>query len=170
MLGGGPIGIMTAYALQLRGSERIVVVEPGQTRRDVVARLGFAVADASDPDAVLAQLGGEPAAIVFDCTGHPSGIVAALALLRPRGRVVVVGVPVEPSTFALAGVVIAEHQIVGSLAYSVVDFERALDHLAAGRLRADDVITTVAELEAAGAWFAELTSGATEQVKVLLAP
>ncbi len=170
VLGGGPIGIMTAYALRLHGCERVVVVEPGRTRRELVARLGFAVADGADRDEVLALLGGEPAAVALDCSGHPSGIVSALGLVRPRGRVVVVGVPVEPSTIALAGVVIAEHQIVGSLAYSDADFDEALDHLAAGRLRADDVITTVADLAQADAWFTELTSGATEQVKVLLRP
>jgi threonine dehydrogenase-like Zn-dependent dehydrogenase len=68
--------------------------------------------------------------------------------------------------------VVAVNEIVirGSLAYADDDFAEALDHIAAGRVPCDQIITTIAPLDQAPAWFADLTSGATEQVKVLLCP
>ena len=44
------------------------------------------------------------------------------------------------------------------------------EHIAAGRIPCGQVATTKAPLEHAPRWFADLSSGATQQVKVLLSP
>ena len=47
---------------------------------------------------------------------------------------------------------------------------RSMEHIAAGRIPCGQVATTKAPLEHASRWFADLSSGATQQVKVLLSP
>jgi (R,R)-butanediol dehydrogenase/meso-butanediol dehydrogenase/diacetyl reductase len=170
VLGSGPIGIMTALALRAKGVGAIVVVEPVRVRRDAVSQLGFAVSDAGQPAGGIHDLLGGAPELVFDCTGHPAGLPAAADVIGPAGKIVVVGVPASPSAVHLAPVVTRELQILGSLAYTSADFTEAIIALAEGRIPAADLITTIAPLEHAEHWFGELTSGTTQQIKVLLQP
>jgi (R,R)-butanediol dehydrogenase / meso-butanediol dehydrogenase / diacetyl reductase len=168
VLGAGPIGVMTGIGLRARGFERVVVVEPNQGRRGILERLGFvAVAPDAADEAVPAALGGALPTVVIDCTGHPSGVPLAVDLLPPAGCLVVVGIPNDPVALSLITLAMKEIVMRGSLAYSDEDFAEALDHIAGGRVPCDEVIT-IADLEDAGAWFADLGGGASEQVKVLL--
>ena len=170
VLGGGPIGIMTALGLRAKGFEKVIVVEPTEVRRETLRRIGFAVSDVEgQDDTVRDVLGGAPR-VAFDCTGHPVGLPTAVGLVAPAGRVVIIGVPSHPSTVQAAEIATKEVMIRGSLAYTSTDWRQALDSLASGSVPAADLITTVAPLEDAGKWFAELTSGTTRQIKVLLKP
>jgi threonine dehydrogenase-like Zn-dependent dehydrogenase len=54
--------------------------------------------------------------------------------------------------------------------YTDDDFAEALDHIAAGRVPTDQIITTIARLDEAPAWLGDLSGGQSEQVKVLLSP
>lgn len=170
VLGGGPIGIMTALALRAKDLDKIVVVEPVQLRRDAVSRLGFAVIDSGQAAVTVHDLLGGPPGLVFDCTGHPAGLPAAIDLIAPVGTIVVVGVPAQPSAVDLVPVVTRELRILGSLAYANADFSEAIAALAGGQIPSADLITTVAPLADAEHWFGELTSGTTQQIKVLLQP
>jgi (R,R)-butanediol dehydrogenase/meso-butanediol dehydrogenase/diacetyl reductase len=171
VLGAGPIGVMTAVGLRARGVERIAVVEPNAGRRALVSRLGFsAVATDGAAEQVAALLGGEPPTVAIDCSGHPSGVPLAVGLLPPGGLLVVVGIPNDPAPLDVASLATKELTIRGSLAYSTDDFGEALGHIAAGRIPCDEIVTTIADLGEAGAWFEDLASGATDQIKVLLRP
>jgi (R,R)-butanediol dehydrogenase/meso-butanediol dehydrogenase/diacetyl reductase len=170
VLGAGPIGIMTALGLRAKGFEKVAVVEPTEVRRSAVAQLGFPACDVEgEADSVRDILGGPPS-LAFDCTGHPAGIQAAVNMVAPAGQIVVIGVPSHPSTVHMAPVATKELLIRGSLAYTAADINEAIERLAAGQIPCADLITTVAPLEQAEQWFAELTSGTTRQIKVLLQP
>jgi (R,R)-butanediol dehydrogenase/meso-butanediol dehydrogenase/diacetyl reductase len=170
VLGGGPIGVMTALGLRAKGFEQVIVIEPTEVRRAALAALGFAVSDVDgQAENVRAYLGGPPR-VAFDCTGHPAGIGTAIGLVAPAGQVMIVGVPSHPSTVHAAEIATKEVSIRGSLAYTAADWAQAIDSLARGRIPAADIITTVAPLEDAEKWFGDLTSGATRQMKVLLKP
>ena len=82
----------------------------------------------------------------------------------------IAGLPNDPVPIALAALAVNEIVVRGSLVYADDDFAEALDHIAAGRIPSDQIITTTASLEQAPAWFKDLASGATQQVKVLLSP
>ncbi len=97
VLGAGPIGVMTSLALRAEGFERVVVVEPGESRRAKIEALGFdAVPLDGVHEAVIGAFGGELPAAVLECAGHPSALGLALELVRPRGTAVAVGVLEEP--------------------------------------------------------------------------
>jgi 2-desacetyl-2-hydroxyethyl bacteriochlorophyllide A dehydrogenase len=170
VLGAGPIGIMTALGLRAKGFEKTIVIEPTEVRREALSRIGFAVSDVTGQDENVRDSLGGPPRVVFDCTGHPTGIATAITMVAPAGRVVVVGVPSHPSTVHVAEIATKEVQIRGSLAYTSADWAQAIDSLAGGKIPAAELITTVVPLEEAEQWFGELTSGTTRQIKVLLKP
>ena len=171
VLGAGSIGMLTVAVLQARGFGRIAVVEPVPGRRSAVQRLGIA---AVAPDAALSDvpplLDGEPPSVVIDTTGHPAGAPLAVQLLRPAGRLTIVGMPAEPSPIDLTTLAFKELTVRGSLCYDESDFAEALGHIAAGRIPCRQIITATVSLDDAPAVLADLATGATRQVKVLLRP
>jgi threonine dehydrogenase-like Zn-dependent dehydrogenase len=66
-----------------------------------------------------------------DCTGSPTGLPTALALVSPRGTVVLKTTVAGEQTVALAPVVIDEVTILGS---RCGPFDRALTALATGEV------------------------------------
>jgi (R,R)-butanediol dehydrogenase/meso-butanediol dehydrogenase/diacetyl reductase len=170
VLGAGPIGILAVAALKARGCHRVAVVEQSAIRRAAVERLGVsAVAPAHAPESVPTLLG-EPPAAAIDCTGHQSAAPLAIELLAPAGRLTVVGLPDEPAAIDLATLARYELTVRGSVVYSEEDFADAIEDLAGSRIPTDQIITRIASLDAAPVVIAELASGATDHVKVLLRP
>ncbi len=169
VLGAGPIGVMTCLALRAEGHERIVVVEPGESRRARIEALGFkALPMEAVHEAVVTELGMELPAAVFECAGHPSALGLALELVRARGTVVAAGVLEEPVPLNQLLLILKEALIRGAFAYRREDFARAIELLASGDLPAGDLVTEVIELDGAQAMFDELVRPGTEQLKVLL--
>jgi (R,R)-butanediol dehydrogenase / meso-butanediol dehydrogenase / diacetyl reductase len=171
VLGAGPIGILTVAALRARGFGRIAVVEPVPGRRAAAGRLGaLTAAPGEASEAVAPLLGGEPPAAVIDTTGHPSGAPLGIELLPPGGQLTIAGLPDDPAPVSLAALAFKEIVIRGSLVYDESDFAEALGDIAAGRIPCDQIITTIAPLEEAPRWLADLSGPATQQIKVLLNP
>ncbi len=83
------------------------VVEPGQLARAVRRRAG---------SLVLAGRLTDGADVVFDCVGSSESITESLAMVRPRGRVVLVGMPAKVSV-DLAPLWHRELTLVGAYAY-----------------------------------------------------
>jgi (R,R)-butanediol dehydrogenase / meso-butanediol dehydrogenase / diacetyl reductase len=119
---------------------------------------------------VLAAFDGEPADVVFECAGNPAAPELAIEVVRSRGIVVLLGVLEEPVEISQLVLLIKEAQVRGSFAYRRLQFEEAVELLAAGKLPADRLITGTAPLEAAQAMFERLEDPATEDIKILLSP
>jgi 2-desacetyl-2-hydroxyethyl bacteriochlorophyllide A dehydrogenase len=170
VLGGGPIGYMTVLVLQARQTKALLVVEPNASRADRVRELGVPVCSPDDAaDAAVRELGGAPR-VVIDCTGHHSGGSLGISLLPQNGRLAVVGVTAAPVSADFMSVTTKELTIVGSLAYNRGNFAEALDHLAAGRIPIDKIVTSVKALDEVDGVMKELLSGRSSDVKVLVKP
>jgi (R,R)-butanediol dehydrogenase / meso-butanediol dehydrogenase / diacetyl reductase len=126
VFGGGPIGIGVVLGLRARGIENVTVVEPSQTRRNVLASLG-----ATSVDPTEAPIG--KADIAFDCAGVPSAFQGTIASLRARGRAVVVAgsskYPLEISAHTLQH---TEVLITGSIGFQTAEFVAVMDLMAKG--------------------------------------
>ena len=171
ILGAGPIGVMTALAARAAGFERLVVAEPGESRRAAIEGLGFeALSLEGVHEAAIAALGGELPAVVWECAGHPDAVGLGLELVRGAGTVVAVGVLEEPVPLNQLLLKLKEARIQGAFAYRADDFQRAIDLLASGEIPADALITDVVPLGRAQELFDELRRPGTEQLKVLLRP
>lgn len=100
ILGAGAIGLSVLQAARLAGAGKIIVTDPISERREIAVKLGAdAAIDPSDGNstaAVVEQTGGG-ADISFECAGMPDAVWQTVEVIRPKGRVVVVGIPEEDS-------------------------------------------------------------------------
>jgi (R,R)-butanediol dehydrogenase / meso-butanediol dehydrogenase / diacetyl reductase len=171
VLGAGPIGMLTVATLQARGFSRIAAVEPVPGRRAAMQRLGVgAVAPDDAITGVPSLLDNEPPTVASDATGDPAGAPLAIELLRPAGRLTVVGLPDDPAPIDLGTLAFKELTVRGSLCSDDGDFTEAIGYIAAGRIPCRKIVTTTASLDDAATLLKDLRSGTTEQVKVLLQP
>ena len=99
VFGAGPIGLLTVFALKLKGARRVWSVEPVAARRDLALRMG---ADAAidpagiDPSRqILADTGGRGVDVVFDCATRGDSLSQSIEVVRHGGRMVVTGIPSE---------------------------------------------------------------------------
>lgn len=83
VLGGGPVGFLTASILRSLGRE-CAVVEPSGPRRELLAARGHATLASLDRQAVDAD-------IVIDCAAAAQNLPRSLERLRPRGLFLAVG-------------------------------------------------------------------------------
>jgi len=124
VLGDGRLGNLCAQVLA-RLSNRVLVVGKHASKLDLLRQLGIRTCLLSDlPDERSAD-------IVVDCTGSPTGLPAALRLIRPRGTIVLKTTVAGEQTMAWAPIVIDEVTIVGS---RCGPFDRALAALDAGEV------------------------------------
>ena len=124
VLGDGRLGNLCAQVLA-RLSSRVLVVGKHASKLELLRPLGI-------PACLLSDLRPERSAdVVVDCTGSPTGLPAALRIVRPRGTIVLKTTVAGDQTMAWAPVVIDEVTIVGS---RCGPFDRALAALDAGEV------------------------------------
>jgi len=129
VLGGGPVGFLVAEMLRAEG-RACLVVEPQEGRRGALRSLGHTV----EPDVSAVKAPD----VVVDCAGGPETATWAVARLRPRGTLVVVGYGAMPA-FDSAPVARKELSIAGVRSGARRDLEHALLLAARGRIRLPEI-------------------------------
>jgi (R,R)-butanediol dehydrogenase/meso-butanediol dehydrogenase/diacetyl reductase len=166
VLGAGAIGMLTALVLADRGFERVLLVSRNGARGRLAASLGLQTISTQDAAAAAAHA----PACVFECAGTPAAARFAIDVVRPLGKVMLVGLSLAPLDLAAAPMLFKEVELRGVLAYSRDDFAGAVELLASHRIPADALITATAPLEDAEAMFQALSAPGNTHLKVLLAP
>lgn len=95
VVGGGPIGMLTATLLRHKGAN-VALVEKSDLRRNLAIRSEFSPVAAS-----LSELARADAEIVVDATGVPSAIEEGFTKLRRGGTLLLMGVAKAGSTITL---------------------------------------------------------------------
>jgi (R,R)-butanediol dehydrogenase/meso-butanediol dehydrogenase/diacetyl reductase len=167
VLGAGPIGLLTALVLRHRGVRRTLVCSRNPARARRAAALGL---DTVSVDEVALTRPAESPACVFDCAGTPAAAQLAVQTLRPRGRLLLVGLSLTPLDLPAPAIVIKELAIQGVIAYRRAQFQAAIDMLAAGAIPVGELITEVVPLTDAEEAFQSLTAHSSDRLKILLAP
>jgi (R,R)-butanediol dehydrogenase/meso-butanediol dehydrogenase/diacetyl reductase len=176
ILGAGTIGLLTLAVARALGAEKVLVVEPAESRRRVAMALGATAAvDPSSTDmlkAVRDLTGGRGADVVFECAGNTATMSMAPEMARRAGRIVLVGLHDAPIPVRLVSVVTGEQELIGSFSHVYdEDFSEAVDLLSAGKLEAGPFITAqigLKDLVAAG--LEELASSKARHLKILVSP
>jgi len=127
--GPGPIGLLTAQIADAQGASVVVsgVAADADYRLPLAEELGFDTIDVvnDDVDAHRAErTDGIGYDIVFDTTGHPSGLPSAVDQVRKGGQIVLVGQTGE-TTMEYSPLVRAEIDLQCSYASMYEDFENA---------------------------------------------
>jgi (R,R)-butanediol dehydrogenase/meso-butanediol dehydrogenase/diacetyl reductase len=115
------------------------------------------------------RIAGAKPDVIFECVGVPGLIQQAIELAPPRGRVVVVGLNLLDDTVKPGIAIFKEVNLRFVLAYTRVDFEDVVGHMAAGRIDADTLITTVVGFDALPDVFEALRKP-SDHTKVLVRP
>jgi L-iditol 2-dehydrogenase len=105
VIGGGIMGLLTLRLARRRGARRTILSDPLEERRAMARRLGATVvvdpARESLRDRVHALTGGRGADVVCEAVGKPGLVAEAVALVRARGIVQLVGVSPKGSQLPL---------------------------------------------------------------------
>jgi threonine dehydrogenase-like Zn-dependent dehydrogenase len=156
VVGAGSLGLLALQVLRGRGA-RVLVVSRSARRFALATDLGasatHAVADAPLEAVARTFSGREGVDVVVETAGTTEAVSHALTLVRPGGRVVLTGLPHEPTPVAFFSVVRREVTIVGSMIYQD-EFPEAMRLVAAGTVRTRPLVTHRFDLEAIGAAFA----------------
>lgn len=93
--GCGPIGILMIVIAQMRGAHRILATDIAGKALEMAGAMGatacFNVSSGMDALAPFAEGKGQ-VDVVFECSGNPRALAGAIPLLRPLGRMVLVGI------------------------------------------------------------------------------
>ncbi|MDO0916658.1 alcohol dehydrogenase catalytic domain-containing protein [Streptomyces sp. DT2A-34] len=144
VLGGGPIGIGVALALNALGIDDVVVVEPSEQRRALLAKL--TTAQVLDPEEVTADArftAGGGADIVFECAGVPASLYSAYELAGKRGHIVLIGLHEKPSQFPPPQVFVKEVTVVGHNGSNIEAFHTVIDWMQNGLIPTEGWVTHV---------------------------
>jgi (R,R)-butanediol dehydrogenase/meso-butanediol dehydrogenase/diacetyl reductase len=135
VVGTGGIGAFLVFAAARYGA-RVTAIDLDAERLAVASDLGAAAtvqASRGDPlDELLAALPASPM-VIYECTGVPAAVQAAVGTVERGGRVVVVGLHKHPVPIDLLAVSLNEKEVVGTLAHVfAADLGRAVDLLEEG--------------------------------------
>ena len=106
ILGAGPIGLSVLLPARAQGARRIFVTDRIEARLALARRAGADWAGNPDTgDVVTEILAQEPAQldVVFECCGKQEALDQAIDLLKPGGKLMLVGIPptIERVTFKI---------------------------------------------------------------------
>ncbi|GGN24666.1 zinc-dependent alcohol dehydrogenase [Halarchaeum nitratireducens] len=145
--GPGPIGVLTAAIADSLGANVVVSGLGKDTayRLPLVEELGIEtvnVAETELSDVVEERTQGGGFDIVFDATGHHSGVEIGVEHVRKGGQIVMVGIPNGVSEVGLADSVRGEVDINTSYGSTWRNFEQALRLLEDGAVNAATIMDT----------------------------
>jgi threonine 3-dehydrogenase len=101
--GCGPIGIFAAGICRAAGASRVICSDVNDTRLELARQMGATdVAHPNEVEALVKRVTEFGVDVVLEMSGVPSAIHQAFALVRPAGRVQMLGVPAKPMTFDFA--------------------------------------------------------------------
>jgi alcohol dehydrogenase len=151
VFGCGGVGLAAVMIAAARGA-RVVAVDLSEPALALATDLGAAATVCSDdPSSAVRDLTEGGAQVSIEAFGSAQTCRAALESLRPRGRLVQIGLLLGPDATPAVpmGMVIAkELEIFGSHGMSAADYPPMLEEIATGRLQPDRLVSGRVGLEA----------------------
>jgi L-iditol 2-dehydrogenase len=178
VLGAGTIGQMSLLAAQAFGAGEVTVVARYPHQAETARALGASRTVEATDEALAAftqEAGGHAADVVVEAVGGEAETLArAAALVRPGGRICLLGLFVKPVVWHPLGLFLKEGRIIAAMIYgrgeARSDFELALE---IATRRADDLrrlITHRLPLSRVGEAFETAADKSTGSIKVSVAP
>ncbi|MBI4300356.1 MAG: alcohol dehydrogenase catalytic domain-containing protein [Chloroflexi bacterium] len=150
VLGAGLLGIFAVAAAKLYGAGKVICTAKYHFQAEAAARFGAdLVVDSSDPQLerrVKDEAGGRgPDVVIESVGGRASTIQQAMSVVRPVGKVMVMGLFDEPVPIDTWQAVIKELSLIFPATYSVMgmrhEYELALELLASGKVPGKELIS-----------------------------
>lgn len=160
VIGGGPIGLLTAHAAMAAGAE-VDLLEPLERRRQIAGVLGVrgVFADAQDVSHAAYD-------VAYDTVGIQPAWSTAINAVRRGGRATIIGLGQDEGPMAVGAIVRNAVTVRGHYAYTRADFDAALQLLAEHPVDVSWLETM--SLDDGAAAFERLVSAPGEHVKCML--
>jgi threonine dehydrogenase-like Zn-dependent dehydrogenase len=169
VVGLGPVGLAAGLLGGKLGATPRVGLDPSPERRDLAVRLGAVDAAFAPEDVDAARAAADGGAhVAVDCSGSEPGRGTAIALVRPRGRVVLVGegngmrVPDVSPTLIHPSIT-----ILGSWVTSLDHMRELVSRLAAWNLHPEIVVTDTFPIADAAAAYQLADAGRAGKVALV---
>jgi (R,R)-butanediol dehydrogenase/meso-butanediol dehydrogenase/diacetyl reductase len=146
VMGAGPIGLATLLWCKAKGAATVIVSELAPGRTELARQLGATdvVNPATqDPAERMRELTGRGPDLVFECIGVKSTLEAAIHMVSTLGRVVVLGVCMEPDEITPVRCIFKEISLNFVLGYNEAEFQETIDALATGKIDPRPMVTDV---------------------------
>jgi L-iditol 2-dehydrogenase len=150
--GPGPIGVLVAVVADSIGANVVVsgLGQDAKSRLPKVERMGIETVNIEQTDVeeyADDRTGDIGFDVVFDTTGHRSGVETGIDVVRKGGQIVVVGLPADPSEVFMTPVVRGEIDVNTSYGSKWKNFEQALRLMENGTIDAQEIIDTSFSVE-----------------------
>ncbi len=146
--GAGPIGIVTALSALAGGCSQVVLVDVQQPKLDLAAKLGPIRPVNAKTENVRSVVDGLTdgwgAELVFEATGAPAVLRNVQDPLCPGGRIILVGMPVDPVPMDVVSLNAKEASIETVFRYAHV-YPRALALMGSGKIDVKPLINRTFE-------------------------
>jgi L-iditol 2-dehydrogenase len=145
VLGAGTIGNLVAQVARATGASAIMITDIREYKLTVAIKSDVDyVINPNEEDleaAILRHFGPDRADIILECVGVEETIAQAIQYARKGTTIVVVGVFGEKPQVDIGLVQDRELSLVGTLMYQRDDYEKAIELVAAGKIRFDSLIS-----------------------------
>jgi D-xylulose reductase len=135
--GCGTIGIVTALAALAGGCSRVFISDVLQEKLDIAGRYpGITPVNLKQQDlaaTVRAATEDWGADVIFEASGSPAAYKGMFDFLRPGGCVVLIGIPIDPAPFDVAGAQAHEARVETVFRYANI-YPRAIALIASGKV------------------------------------
>jgi len=169
VIGAGPIGIMAALAALAAGCAQVVISDLFAEKLEIAGRYpGIVPVNVRERDLgeVIREMTGDWGAdVVFECSGSARAYESLCELPRPAGKIVLVGLPVDPVSLDVAAVSVRELKIEGIFRYAHV-YDRAIALFASGKVDLKPLITETFDFAQSVAAFDRAVEGRPGDVKL----
>ncbi len=173
VLGTGPIGLCTLMALRAEGAVAIYATEKIEARERAAMPAGAQWAGNPDREDVVGSILAHEQHgldVVFECCGEQSALDQAVALLKPGGTLVVVGIPLERRVSFDSSKARRKEIRVQNVRRQNRCLEKAVGMIHAGRVKVDFLATHFFGLELAREAYETAAARKDGVIKAIVTP
>lgn len=169
VIGGGPIGLMTALVLQKKGV-KVCVSEISEARLENCRKMGIDAINPMEEDVVEKamemsnHLGVD---MVFEASGSQNGLDTVAKLARPNGKFITVATFSRPMEMTISALHFKQICMITTRAYQKADYDEALSLLSTGAIDGKALITRVVKLPELAETLNSI-AGAADVVKIMV--
>lgn len=174
VIGGGIIGLVSAEFSKMEGASEVILTETNSKRGENAVTLGVVDEwyDARNEDTVSKLLektnGGFD--VVLECVGNGPAVNSAITMVKPGGKVILVGVATEAVATYTVMAVMKEVMLQGAIAYNYDEFKTCIDLLSEKKIDVMKFVSNIVPLEKCEEAYERLTNGTDSAVKILVNP
>ncbi|HWQ80300.1 MAG TPA: alcohol dehydrogenase catalytic domain-containing protein [Anaerovoracaceae bacterium] len=135
IIGGGPIGILTAIVVKAAGASRVAIGEINDYRIEFIRKMGFEAVDLKKTgleQAVEELTGGKGFDVVFEDSGAWAGSEDMVKAAKIGGTIMLIGMPGEKHPVDITACARRGLSLVGCRIHPQIDYKAALDIIKSG--------------------------------------